>query len=126
MSVDNGTKYWIPLFDKWSFTAVLEHHTHYRKMTYPLRNSTRKDSDGTRFLGDGSWGVPNGTCDADQFPTNLEVMESYALKEPNHFWQIVISKTEDPSKPYTVSYSAVDPSKTVVASKVDKLSPISS
>ena len=41
--IQNGTKHWVPLFDRWNFTTVLEHHTHYRKMTYPLKNSSRND-----------------------------------------------------------------------------------
>lgn len=62
MVIREGTKWWVPLFDKWNFTAVLEHHTHYRKISYPLKNTTRDDKYGTRYIGDGSWGVPNGTC----------------------------------------------------------------
>lgn len=72
--IENGTRYWLPLFDNWNFTAVLEHHTHYRKMTYPLKNATRNDMDGTRYIGDGSWGVPNQTCSASRIPSNVEVM----------------------------------------------------
>ena len=112
------------MFDKWSFTAVMEHHTHYRKMTYPLKNSTRSDEDGTRFIGDGSWGVPNGTCSSQNIPDNMELMESYAQKEPNHYWQIVVTKTEEPAKPYSISYNAVDLSKVIVSSKIDKLAPV--
>lgn len=51
-------------------------------------------------------------------------MESYAHKEPNHFWQIVITKKEDVAKPYEISYSAIDLSKTIVSSKVDRLNPL--
>ena len=56
--VAEGIDNWVPLFDKWNFTTALEHHTHFRKMTYRLRNSTR-DVAGTRYIGDGSWGVLN-------------------------------------------------------------------
>ena len=49
---------WIPLFDQYNFTAVMEHHTHYRKMSYKLKNKTVSE-EGTRYIGDGSWGVPN-------------------------------------------------------------------
>jgi hypothetical protein len=48
-------------------------------------------------------------------------MESYAHKEPNHYWQIVITKTDDVAKPYEISYNAIDLNKNIVSAKVDKL-----
>ena len=56
------------------FITVLEHHTHHRKFSYRLKNST-KDELGTRYIGDGSWGVPNVTCSEKRTPPYMEVFE---------------------------------------------------
>ena len=54
--IDKGLSSWTPLFDEFSFIASMEHHTHYRKFTYKIRNNTISTI-GTRYIGDGSWGV---------------------------------------------------------------------
>jgi hypothetical protein len=51
-----GLKHWTPLFDSFGFVASLEHHTHQRKITFKIKNQTQ-DNSGTRYIGDGSWGV---------------------------------------------------------------------
>jgi hypothetical protein len=40
-------------------------------MTYNLKNGTRNEVDGTRYIGDGSWGVPNQTCGSYNIPKNI-------------------------------------------------------
>jgi hypothetical protein len=48
------------LFDSGKFVAAFEHHTHHRKFTHKIKGnqvSTNK-SEGVRYIGDGSWGVP--------------------------------------------------------------------
>jgi len=62
-------RYWAPLFDELNFTASMEHHTHYRKMSYKLYGDSINNEKGTRYLGDGSWGVTEMTCsDANLSP----------------------------------------------------------
>ena len=60
-AVEKGKKYWTPLFDKINLIAAFEHHTHHRKFTKKIRNET-VDDNGVRYIGDGSWGIPNGKC----------------------------------------------------------------
>jgi hypothetical protein len=38
--IDNAMKYWTPVFDELSFVASMEHHTHFRKMTFKIKNDT--------------------------------------------------------------------------------------
>lgn len=65
--IEQALNNWIPLFDQYEFTAVFEHHTHHRKFTKKLKdNKPQADTNkGTRYIGDGSWGVPEDPC-----PTN--------------------------------------------------------
>ena len=65
--IEKGTKYWIPRFDKGNFIAAFEHHTHHRKFTYKLNNGTKSTDKGVRYVGDGSWGVPEGKCSEHRF-----------------------------------------------------------
>ena len=83
--IREGMKWWVPLFDKYNFTALLEHHTHYRKMSHRIKNNTLDDY-GTRYVGDGSWGVPNGSCSAARTPVYMDLIEKYAQHDPNHYW----------------------------------------
>ena len=55
---------WVPLFDDAKYTAAFEHHTHYRKFTRKLKgNQVQNDTQqGVRYVGDGSWGVPEDKC----------------------------------------------------------------
>ena len=65
--ISNGTEYWTPHFDNGSYTAIFEHHTHHRKFTKKIKGDKVIDdetSDGIRYVGDGSWGVPEGGCGA--------------------------------------------------------------
>lgn len=68
--IAEGKKEWLPLFDNYSFTTVLEHHTHYRKMSHILYNETISE-EGTRYIGDGSWGVPQDPCHENRHPPHL-------------------------------------------------------
>lgn len=58
--IDAGLKYWTPLFDAGRFVAAFEHHTHHRKFTFKMRGNQVQSnkSEGVRYVGDGSWGVP--------------------------------------------------------------------
>lgn len=55
--IEEGLTHWTPLFDQFNFIASMEHHTHYRKFTYKIQNNTINNATGTRYIGDGSWGV---------------------------------------------------------------------
>jgi hypothetical protein len=59
--IQQGLKYWTPIFDKYKFIASFEHHNHYRKMTKKIKNDTI-NQEGTRYLGDGCLGVSNYMC----------------------------------------------------------------
>mgnify|MGYP000913918403 FL=1 len=93
-------------------------------MTYLLKNST-KDPEGTRYIGDGSWGVTNMTCNPQQIPAFIGLIEDFDKNDaPNHFWQIVLTPTQDPIKPYSISYTAIDMAKNPVVQKTDNLNPV--
>ena len=53
-------KHWAPLFDYGKFVAAFEHHTHQRKFTKKIKGNQviTNNTEGTRYVGDGSWGVP--------------------------------------------------------------------
>jgi hypothetical protein len=57
LAIAAGLQHWTPLFDEFGFVASMEHHTHYRKFTYKIKNNTLSTNSGTRYIGDGSWGV---------------------------------------------------------------------
>lgn len=101
----------------------MEHHTHYRKMSYRLKNSTQDDNYGTRYIGDGSWGVPNQTCPEGHIPSHLALLEKYAETEPNHYWQIEVEKKSG-SKNYTIHFTAIDMGHNVVTDKTDETLPL--
>lgn len=63
-SIEEGLRNWTPLFDEGRFVAAFEHHTHYRKFTHKIKGGQVQPSDqeGTRYVGDGSWGVPEDPC----------------------------------------------------------------
>jgi hypothetical protein len=56
-------------------------------------------------------------------PGNIELMENYAQKDPNHYWQIIIS-ANNATKPYSINYTAIDMAQSVVAQKIDFLGPL--
>lgn len=58
--IDQGLQHWAPLFDSGKFTAAFEHHTHHRKFTFKIKGNKPQSNttEGVRYVGDGSWGVP--------------------------------------------------------------------
>ncbi|MDE3045362.1 MAG: fibronectin type III domain-containing protein [Verrucomicrobiota bacterium] len=73
---------WCPLFDRYSILAAFEHHSHTFKRTYPLK-ANQKNPSGTRYFGDGCWGVPART------PNDLWYLEKRASE--NHLYLIEIT-----------------------------------
>jgi hypothetical protein len=59
--IEAGMKYWTPLFDSGKFVAIFEHHSHHKKITHKIKND-KISEDGVRYVGDGSWGVPEKVC----------------------------------------------------------------
>eukprot|EP00997_Jenningsia_sp_PLL12_P006150 NODE_2696_length_880_cov_73.658243_g2223_i0.p1 GENE.NODE_2696_length_880_cov_73.658243_g2223_i0~~NODE_2696_length_880_cov_73.658243_g2223_i0.p1 ORF type:complete len:223 (-),score=51.44 NODE_2696_length_880_cov_73.658243_g2223_i0:39-707(-) len=51
---------WVPIFEEFNVTLVLEHHDHYYKRTLPLRKGAQDKSRGVVYLGDGGWGSFTG------------------------------------------------------------------
>lgn len=50
--------------------AAFEHHTHYRKLSYKIKAGKLSKEDGVRYVGDGSWGVPENSCHAHHVTPN--------------------------------------------------------
>ena len=104
-AIENGISSWVPLFDDLNFVASFEHHTHFRKITHKLRNNTL-NAQGTRYLGDGSWGVTEITCDSSRVTPRPEIMENFVKSKPNHMWQMTLTKLQG-STQYSIEYKAV-------------------
>ena len=103
--IEKGNKNWTPLFDRDNFIAAFEHHTHHRKFTYKLNNGTIANN-GVRYIGDGSWGVPEGGCGEHRFTKHPELFEHYDTDHnPNHIWKIRIIKTAE--KAHSIEYEAI-------------------
>jgi hypothetical protein len=51
----DNREHWVPLFEKYRVSVVLEHHDHTFKRTKPLLGGLAHDN-GVLYLGDGSWG----------------------------------------------------------------------
>jgi hypothetical protein len=81
----NGRRAWLPIFDKHRLTAAFENHDHTFKRTHLLREN-KPDSPGTLYLGDGCWGMPARTVDAQR--------RWYEAKAASvqHFWLVEVSR----------------------------------
>lgn len=75
MVMDNALKHWTPIFDTGKFVAAFEHHTHYRKFTYKIKGDKVNKNDGVRYVGDGSWGVPENPCPEHHSTPHAEYFE---------------------------------------------------
>jgi len=71
-------KYWCPLFEDFGVDAVLEHHDHTFKRTYPLKGGM-KDRYGVPYLGDGSWGQLRTPISPEKRPYLAHVSRSYHM-----------------------------------------------
>ena len=89
--ISKGTKYWTPLFDKGNYIAAFEHHTHHRKFTHKIRDG-KVVSLGTRYIGDGSWGVPVSKCGSHRETKHPDLFEDYDKDDPNHIWKVTIKR----------------------------------
>jgi len=80
-----GRQYWLPLFDKHRLTAAFENHDHTFKRTHLLREN-KADPKGTLYLGDGCWGMPARTVDAER--------RWYEAKAASiqHFWCVDVNR----------------------------------
>ena len=119
--IQEGTKEWTPLFDQGGFVAAFEHHTHHRKITNKIYNNTvSKDNKGVRYIGDGSWGVPEGPCSKKRISKHPEYfLNTEVDKPPNHVWKVRLLKTTETT--HSIEYVAVDVSNTQVSSHHDDL-----
>jgi hypothetical protein len=70
--------HWSPLFERYKVDAVLEHHDHTFKRSFPLANGLR-DKYGVVYLGDGSWGKIRSPLPPEKRPYLAAVAESYHL-----------------------------------------------
>jgi hypothetical protein len=70
--------HWAPLFEKHGVDAVLEHHDHTFKRTYPLIDGHR-DRYGVPYLGDGSWGQLRPPVSPEKRPYLASVGQAYHM-----------------------------------------------
>jgi hypothetical protein len=74
----DNRKFWCPLFERHGVDAVLEHHDHTFKRTYPLIGGL-KDKYGVPYLGDGSWGQLRAPAPPEQRPYLAKVARAYHM-----------------------------------------------
>ena len=119
--IAQGTREWTPLFEVNNYTVAFEHHTHHRKFTHRLKNSTvTKDNTGVRYIGDGSWGVPEGGCGAKRLTKHPEWFEHIETDgSPNHIWKVRVIKTTETT--HTIEYIAINDNNTEVFKTHDDL-----
>jgi hypothetical protein len=70
--------FWSPLFERHGVDAVLEHHDHTFKRTYPLIDGHR-DRNGVVYLGDGSWGQLRPPVNPEKRPYLATVGQAYHM-----------------------------------------------
>ncbi|MBM3753022.1 MAG: metallophosphoesterase family protein [Acidobacteria bacterium] len=74
-------KEWMPHWEKYGVTAVLEHDHHNYKRTHPLRGHKRDDANGILYLGDGAYAVNTRTV-----PSKEEGWWLAKAEGRNHVW----------------------------------------
>ena len=103
--IGTGSKYWVPLFDKYKVMTSFENHVHTFKRTFPLKNGA-VDANGTTYLGDGTWGVlPNSGC----IESNSTGILAAYYDKINFFWRIDVNQDK-------VIYTAIDSTGAIVDS----------
>jgi hypothetical protein len=70
--------HWCPLFERHRVDAVLEHHDHAFKRTFPLTGGL-KDRFGVPYLGDGSWGQLRTPAPIEKRPYLARLSKAYHL-----------------------------------------------
>lgn len=71
-------KHWVPLFEKYGVSVVLEHHDHTFKRTKPLLNGLPNEK-GVIYLGDGSWGRLRAAQPPEKLGHLAALSETYHL-----------------------------------------------
>ena len=102
--------------------ACFEHHTHQRKFTKKIKNNTiSSDGSGVRYVGDGSWGVPEGMCVHPRTPApSLNFCEDVSIAPmPSHIWKVTLTKKLNNN--YEIRYAALTINNTEVFVQVDQL-----
>lgn len=87
---------WCPLFDAAGVRFVFEHHDHTYKRTKPIKGN-RLDATGTRYLGDGAWGVTKRETHELEKASFLDFAEGR-----NHVFVVTLT-------PARAEFVAVDP-----------------
>lgn len=75
-----------------------------------MKNGTvSKDGTGTRYVGDGSWGVVEGSCPAEKVTKNKDNFDFFDQHDPNHIWLVTYSKTNQANQTVvSLNYTAID------------------
>ncbi|WP_439621321.1 fibronectin type III domain-containing protein [Gemmata sp.] len=73
---EDNRKFWCPLFERHGVDAVLEHHDHTFKRTFPLTDGVRNKY-GVPYLGDGSWGQLRAPAPAEKRAYLASVGKAY-------------------------------------------------
>ncbi|MEX0654630.1 MAG: fibronectin type III domain-containing protein [Phycisphaeraceae bacterium] len=80
-----GREAWAPLFDRYELTVGLEFHDHTYKRSHLIRDGEVVESDGTLYLGDGSFGRSPGEVD---YPHRWYLARAGGLY---HFWLVELN-----------------------------------
>jgi hypothetical protein len=75
---EGNRKHWVPLFEKYRVSVVLEHHDHTFKRSKPLLDGLAH-KDGVLYLGDGSWGKLRAPRPAEKVPYLAVTAKDYHL-----------------------------------------------
>jgi hypothetical protein len=86
----------VPLFEEAGVRFAFKNHDHAYKVTHPLRAGKRDDA-GTRYLGDGAWGVETRVVLPGEKATFVERSHSR-----NHVFEVTLRSDR-------AEFRAVDP-----------------
>lgn len=75
---------------------------------------------GVRYVGDGSWGVPEDACPTNHTTPYPENFQYFEKEHPNHIWKVRLFKNSTASS-YSIEYKAIDLNNTVVFETTDVL-----
>jgi uncharacterized protein (DUF2249 family) len=88
-------------------------------MTYKLKEDKVSKGEGVRYVGDGSWGVPENPCTEQRQTPRPELFEYREVEHPNHVWKVRVFR--NPQQQYSIEYKAININNTIDFSVIDNL-----
>ncbi len=79
-------EHWVPFFERYGVTALLEHDHHNYKRTHRILHHQRDDEHGLLYLGDGAWGVETRTV-----PDPADAWWLARAEPRRHLWHIALA-----------------------------------